>query len=155
MRIDFSALEISVTLTPWRRPRTADGAKRGFVVHSDYGNPKTRFMQGIADKVGGPVIYLEAWRPGEDRPSMCVPVAEFRGTSANGGSGEGNLRYASDFVNEAMVRGIAVTAMGSSRVRYEIGVRCTGGSRDDAADASAANGRPPAPAPEGALRRAF
>lgn len=154
MRIDFNALEISVTLTPWRRPRTADGgAKRGFVVHSDYGNPKTRFMQGIADKVGGPVIYLEAWRPGEDRPSMCVPVAEFRGTSANGGSGEGNLRYASDFVNEAMVRGAAVTAMGSSRVRYEIGVRCTGGSRDDAADASAANGRPPAP--EGALRRAF
>ena len=154
MRIDFSALEISVTLTPWRRPRTADvGAKRGFCVHSDYGNPKTRFMQGIADKVGGPVIYLEAWRPGEDRPSMCVPVAEFRGVSANGGSGEGNLRYASDFVNEAMVRGDAVTAMGSSRVRYEIGVRCTGGSRDDAADASAANGRPPAP--EGALRRWF
>lgn len=113
-------------------------------------------MQGVADKVGGPVIYLEAWRPGEDRPSMCVPVAEFRGTSANGGSGEGNLRYASDFVNEAMARGIAVTAMGSSRVRYEIGVRCTGGSRDsrdDAADASAANSRPPAP--EGALRRAF
>lgn len=110
-------------------------------------------MQGIADKVGGPVIYLEAWRPGEDRPSMCVPVAEFRGTSANGGSGEGVLRHASDFVNEAMVRGIAVTAMGASRVRYEIGVRCTGGSRDDAADASAANGRPPAP--EGALRRAF
>ena len=110
-----------MTLTPWRRPRTADGgAKRGFCVHSDYGNPKTRFMQGIADKVGGPVIYLE---------------------------------YASDFVNEAMVRGIAVTAMGSSRVRYEIGVRCTGGSRDDAADASAANGRPPAP--EGALRRVF
>lgn len=143
-----------MTLTPWRRPRTADGgAKRGFCVHSDYGNPKTRFMQGIADKVGGPVIYLEAWRPGEDRPSMCVPVAEFRGISANGGSGEGNLRYASDFVNEAMVRGVAVTAMGSSRVRYEIGVRCTGGSRDDAADASAANGRPPAP--EGALRRVF
>lgn len=110
-------------------------------------------MQGIADKVGGPVIYLEAWRPGEDHPSMCVPVAEFRGLNANGGSGEGNLRYASDFVNEAMVRGAAVTAMGSSRVRYEIGVRCTGGSRDDAADASAANGRPPAP--EGALRRAF
>lgn len=143
-----------MTLTPWRRPRTADGgAKRGFCVHSDYGNPKTRFMQGIADKVGGPVIYLEAWRPGEDRPSMCVPVAEFRGPGANGSSGEGNLRYASDFVNEAMVRGIAVTAMGASRVRYEIGVRCTGGSRDDAADASAANGRPPAP--EGALRRAF
>lgn len=146
-----------MTLTPWRRPRTADGsAKRGFCVHSDYGNPKTRFMQGIADKVGGPVIYLEAWNPGEDRPSMCVPVAEFRGTSANGGSGEGNLRYASDFVNEAMVSGAAVTAMGSSRVRYEIGVRCTGGSRDsrdDAADASAANSRPPAP--EGALRRAF
>lgn len=143
-----------MTLTPWRRPRTADGgAKRGFCVHSDYGNPKTRFMQGIADKVGGPVIYLEAWRPGEDRPSMCVPVAEFRGTSANGGSGEGNLRYASDFVNEAMVHGMAVTAMGSSRVRYEIGVRCTGGSRDDAADASAANSRPLAP--EGALRRAF
>ena len=143
-----------MTLTPWRRPRTADGgAKRGFCVHSDYGSPKTRFMQGIADKVGGPVIYLEAWRPGEDRPSMCVPVAEFRGPSANGGFGEGNLRYASDFVNEAMVRGIAVTAMGSSRVRYEIGVRCTGGSRDDAADASAANSRPPAP--EGALRRAF
>lgn len=110
-------------------------------------------MQGIADKVGGPVIYLEAWRPGEDRPSMCVPVAEFRGPSANGTSGEGNLRYASDFVNEAMVRGAAVTAMGASRVRYEIGVRCTGGSRDDAADASAANSRPPAP--EGALRRAF
>lgn len=110
-------------------------------------------MQGIADKVGGPVIYLEAWRPGENRPSMCVPVAEFRGPSANGVSGEGNLRYASDFVNEAMVSGAAVTAMGASRIRYEIGVRCTGGSRDDAADASAANGRPPAP--EGALRREF
>ena len=142
-----------MTLTPWRRPRTADGENRRFCVHSDYGNPKTRFMQGIADKVGGPVIYLEARRPGEDRPSMCVPVAEFRGLNANGVSGEGNLRYASDFVNEAMARGMSVTAMGSSRIRYEIGVRCTGGSRDDAADASAANGRPPAP--EGALRRSF
>ena len=143
-----------MTLTPRGRPRTADGgANRRFCVHSDYGNPKTRFMQGIADKVGGPVIYLEAWRPGEDRPLMCVPVAEFRGPGANGNSGEGNLRYASDFVREATALGLAVTATGSSRIRYEIGVRCTGGSRDDAADASAANSRPPAP--EGALRRSF
>lgn len=145
-----------MTLTPWKRPRVADpAAKRGFCVHTDYGAPKTRFIQGIADKVGGLVVYFEAWRPGKDAPTQCIPVTEFRGTGANGGgASEGNLMNAADFVDAALSRGYAVTAVGPSRVRYEISVKCTGGSRDDATEAAAAANRPAVVA-EGALRSDF
>lgn len=123
-------------------------------MHTDYGAPKTRFVQGIADKTGGLVVYFEAWRPGDERPSQCIPVTGFRGVEANGsGQNEGNLMYAADFVDNALGRGYAVTAVGSSRIRYEISVKCSGGSRDDATEAVAAANRPAVE--EGALRRDF
>lgn len=152
-------MEIEVTLTPLLRNGDRDPRrpKRSFCVHSDYGCPRTRFAQGIADKVGGPVIYLETWTEGSDKPTQCVPVSEFRGTNANGfGGSEGVLCNAADFVNAAMTKNIMVTAMGSARIRYKITTKCSNGSRDDATESAAASARPVETVPsDGSLRREF
>ena len=152
-------MEIEVTLVPLLRNGDRDprGTKRSFCVHSDYGSPKTRFVQGIADKVGGPVIYLETWTRGPGKPAQCVPVSEFRGANANGRGGyEGILSNAADFVNAALARDIKVTAMGSARIRYEITAKCSSGSRDDATESAAASsGLVEAVPSNGSLRREF
>ena len=94
MTIDFTANELEVTLIPYGRTeaRKAGGdVRRRFTVHPQFGNPKTRFVQGIADKIGGRVIYLEAWANGHVVHTR--PVPRTRGSHANGaGIREGELR---------------------------------------------------------------
>lgn len=156
MTIDFTANELEVTLIPYGRTeaRKAGGdVRRRFTVHPQFGNPKTRFVQGIADKIGGRVIYLEAWAGGH--VVNTLPVPRTRGSHANGtGIREGELRYAADFAANAVVLGYDVIAVGSGRIRWQVTAKSHQHSTRDAGDVNATEVRL-VPRQDSPLRKEF
>ena len=127
--------------------------RRSFTVHPQFGNPRTRFVQGIADKVGGRILYLEAWAGGHVVDTL--PVPRTRGSRANGsGTKEGDLRYAADFAASAMVRGYDVIAVGSGRILWQVTTRSNPHSTMDAGDVYTVEVRPDT-RQDGPLRKEF
>ena len=156
MTIDFTANELEVTLVPYGRTeaRKAGGdVRRRFTVHPQFGSPKTRFVQGIADKVGERILYLEAWAGGH--VVNTLPVPRTRGSHANGsGKREGELQYAADFAAGAVVRGYDVIAVGSGRVRWQVTAKSNPHSTRDAGDVNTVEVRPDT-RQDGPLRKEF
>lgn len=156
MTIDFTANELEVTLVPYGRTeaRKAGGdVKRRFTVHPQFGNPKTRFVQGIADKVGGMILYLETWTGGH--VVNVLPVPRTRGSHANGsGEGEGELQYAANFAANAAARGYDVIAVGSGRIRWQVMAKSNQHSTRDAGDVDSA-AVAPTPRQDGPFRKEF
>ena len=156
MTIDFTANELEVTLVPYGQTeaRKAGGdVRRRFTVHPQFGNPKTRFVQGIADKVGGKIRYLEAWAGGH--AVNTLPVPRTRGTRANGpGTREGDLRYAADFAASAAARGYDVIAIGSGRILWQVTTKSNSHSTRDAGDVNTVEVRPDT-RQDGPLRKEF
>lgn len=136
MTIDFTAGELEVTLVPYGRTearKTGGDVRHRFTVHPQFGYPKTRFVQGIADKVGGTILYLEAWTGGH--VANVLPVPRTRGIRANGtGTSEGDLQYAAAFAATAAARNYDVVAVGSGRVRWQVTARSNQHSTRDAND---------------------
>ena len=138
MTIDFTAKELEVTLVPFGKDsirRAGRGLVRHFTVHPEFGNPKTRFVQGVADKVGGRILYLEAWLPGGNEATNVLAVPMTRGSSMNGGgTSEGELRYAADFAANTVRLGGSAVAVGQGRTRWLITTKAREHSTRDAND---------------------
>lgn len=124
MAIDFDAEEITVTLTEDRGRQEGfatrkPGKPMTFTVATRFGAARTRLAQGLVERMGGGLTYIEAsgGAAGYVVRTLVVPPARV-GTLAGDGHNEGALRSAADFVKAAMAQGRKVVVYGSARVRW-------------------------------------
>lgn len=134
--VNFDAKAMEITLVPFGTEdarKAGKDAKRVFTVYADYGNVKTRIVQGIVDRIGGKTVYLETWKDGKRKSVLPIPGS--RGSKFNGpGTCESVLAKAANFIAVAAAHGLDATAMGSERVRWEIGFSTVRRNIRDAGD---------------------
>lgn len=139
MALEFDAEEITVTLAEdhgrqegfaTRRP----GKPMTFTVATRFGAAKTRFVQGLVERMGGGLMYIEAsgGAAGAAVRTLVVPPAR-TGSLAGDGRNEGGLKAAAEFVKAAMAKGRRVVVYGGARVRWVLSAEC-GRSRENLRD---------------------
>lgn len=139
MAIDFDAEEITVTLTEDRGRQEGFAARRpgkpmAFTVATRFGAARTRLAQGIVERMGGGIAYIEAsgGAAGSVARTLVVPPARM-GSLAGDGHNEGALKSAADFVKAAMAKGRRVVVYGAARVRWVLSAE-SGRSRENLRD---------------------
>lgn len=142
MAIDFDAEEITVTLTEDRGRQEGFATRRPgkpmtFTVATRFGAARTRLVQGLVERMGGGLTYIEAsgGAAGAAVRTLVVPPAR-TGSLAGDGRNEGALKSAADFVKAAMAKGRKVVVYGSARERWEVSAEC-GRSRENLRDSEA------------------
>ena len=108
MALDFDAEEITVTLTEDRGRQEGfatrkPGKPMTFTVATRFGAARTRLVQGLAERTGGGLTYIEAsgGAAGAAVRTLVVPPARM-GQMAGDGHNEGCLKAAADFVKAAL-----------------------------------------------------
>lgn len=139
MALDFDAEEITVTLTEDRGRQEGfatrkPGKPMTFTVATRFGAAKTRLVQGLVERMGGGLVYVEASGGAEGAAVRTLVVPPSRvGPMAGDGHNEGYIRLAADFVKAAMTKGRKVVVYGAARVRWVVSVDC-GRSRENLRD---------------------
>lgn len=138
MALDFDAEEIAVTLTEDRGRQEGFATRRPgkpmtFTVATRFGAARTRLVQGLVERMGGGIAYIEAsgGAAGAAR-TLVVPPAR-TGALAGDGHNEGALKSAADFVKAAMAKGRKVVVYGAARVRWVLSAE-SGRSRENLRD---------------------
>lgn len=156
MALDFDAEEITVTLTEDRGRQEGfatrkPGKPMEFTVATRFGAAGTRLVQGLVERMGGGLTYIEAsgGAAGAAVRTLVVPPAR-TGVLAGDGRSEGALKSAADFVKAAMATGRKVTVYGAARERWALSAE-SGRSRENLRDSEASTemagrraGKPPA-----------
>ena len=139
MALDFDAEEITVTLTEDRGRQEGfatrkPGKPMTFTVATRFAAARTRFVQGLVERMGGGLTYIEAsgGAAGAAVRTLVVPPARM-GPMAGDGRNEGCLKAAADFVQAAMAKGRKVVVYGAARVRWVLSAEC-GRSRENLRD---------------------
>ena len=146
MALDFDADETVVTLTEDKRGRPgfargSPGRTMQFTVSSRFGTPRSRFVQSLLQRLGGDMVYVEAWKGDKLVATVSVPNIRHRDYVGNG-SGEGVAREAALLVEGAAKAGKKLVAYGKDRVRWAMSFASGRGDSAEGADAAMPVGVP-------------
>ena len=135
--INWSASEIRCLLTE-RFPNEAKTAKKmNFIVYPAYGEPKLRFVQSIAGKFKGPLVYVKA--AAQDESGDWADSCPFVISDVINESGVGYASTFADTIDMLLYRRYEVVLFGADREEYVLSVNNSNTTcsniPDDAADA--------------------
>lgn len=132
MALNWDASELKIKLTPIGKP--INRAAKSMAVFKDYGDPRIRVVQAIANMLDGETVYFDSVSEVSDKTrktvhkevKQTVPVSGWRGTS-NTPDCVANVAY---FIERAFSYSMKVECYGASRARWLLEIESFNTTKD-------------------------